>query len=524
MPPVSLWPDLLGVHQDLIWFLVVMGWSFAGLIWWRQPSRYPAWPWLPWAVGANLLTALLQFLVFNPPFGLFYQRLVPGTNDTYTSAFVDPHRFADGALAVLFAGLTAAWWWHTAAAVGARALRWPVVVLSGGLVWLHLRQPEVGGVLFALLPLMAVIFLWPKTIGDKWSRVALVFTALLPLFSTIGPLAHASDLLQRQGPTGWFGALSGTFNLLCASIALIGLGFDGLRRTSAPDRLALWHDARPIILGGLAWLVIGGVFALRTGYDNAHEVKTNRLRTTASRAAIFDRSLAEALGDWTLPAANSSFLPGPTPTDGLDVDEVENLRRELGLIVSSTPFLQFARFVVLKDDWLVSVAAHFDAEPEPPGSVRLLRPANDADRQAWAQRANYIEEHGAPEEGALYSCRAAVVDLDGQMLGWLDYVREEFSSTMERKWRTGPLLVTALGTILAGAFFVQRRGRREHEEALRAAAVATEAGRVKTAFLAKVSHELRTPLQCILGYSELLQSAVPAGPAQKQLAALRHHG
>ena len=98
MSAFSLWLGRLGVHQDLLWFLVLLGWSLALMLWWRSPGRTTGWSWLPWAAAAGIGTALLQFLTFSPPFDLFYERLVPGTNDTYSPAVIDPDLFADGAL------------------------------------------------------------------------------------------------------------------------------------------------------------------------------------------------------------------------------------------------------------------------------------------------------------------------------------------------------------------------------------------------------------------------------------------
>lgn len=526
MPEVPSWLGLLGVHQDLLWFLVLLAWSFACLGWWRNPARDQAWAWLPWAAGMGMMAALLQFLAFNPPFDLFYERLVPGTNDTYTPALLNPDLFADMGMATVFAALAAAWWWQAAGSTVARALRWPVLVLCTGLVVMHRHHPLLAGTLLALLPFQALAYVWPKTSGHGGSRVALVLAVLLPLVSTVGPLADWAGKLPRHGPTGWFGAVYALSQLACASIAMVGLWREEARRLGASGRRALWHDARPFMLGGLVWLLAGTIFALRSGSDNAWEVKTNRLRTAASRAASFNLDLVTPLSNLTFDLIHRPRRTLPDGTVLAEVKElipvVEPLNRELATVVRSTPFLKQARFVVLHEGWLVAVADNIP--PGLPGTVQLLRHATAKDHEDWTRCQDVIEELPVPEERGPYYCRAAVVGPDHRMLGWLDFVRQEFYSSMDRKWRTGPLLVTALGAVLAAAFFVERRSSREREAALRAAAVAEETGRIKTAFLAKVSHELRTPLQSILGYSEILQQELTGARAVKQLAALRHHG
>lgn len=527
MADVPQWLGLLGVHQDLLWFLVLLAWSFAHLGWRRNPERNLAWGWLPWAALACGICTLLQFLVFNPPFSLFYERLVPGTNDTYTPALINPDFFADLALAGAFTAMAVIWWWRRAGDLGAQGLRWLAGLLGAGLFVLHWRNPALTGALLALLPFGALVYFWPRTAGHSWSRAALLVAVLLPALSTIGPVADWVDKLQRDGPTGWFGAVSALAQLSCGLLALTGLWREESRRLSRADHRALWHDARPFVLGGLAWLVLGTYFALRTGYDNAWEVKINRLRTAASRAAVFNLDLVRPLAGLDL---HLNDRPRQTLGDGTLIVEVDAsardliapLQHELGVVVSSTPFLEQARFTLLRDGWLVAVADNRPAGP--PGTVHLLRRATARDQADWDNGRDVIEELPVPEERRPYYCRAAMLGPDQTMLGWLDYVRAEFYSSMDRKWRTGPLLVTALGAILAAAFFVQRRSSREREAALRAAAVAEETGRIKTAFLAKVSHELRTPLQSILGYSEILQRELTSPQAVKQLTALRHHG
>lgn len=528
-PAAPPWLGLLGVHQDLIWFAVLLTWSFAAIAWRRVPNRRTVWDWVPWAAAAGVLATLLQFLVFNPPFDLFYERLVPGTNDTYTPALINPDLFADLALAGMFAAVAATWWWKVSADLGARALRWPIVLLCAGLVALHYGQPLLTGTIFSLLPLTVLVHVWRRTEARRQARIGIVLVCLLPAVSTVGPLAFALDRLQRFGPTGWLGAGFGLANLLAATVVLTGLFRDGAAKMDAGARRAFWRDARPFLQGGVLWLLLGTLFALRSGYDNAWEVKTNRMRTAASRAAIFNLDLLRPVASFPLHWDPAAARPRPDGTFLVPVGEPERfiaairpLGRELEQVVQSTPFLEQARFLLLRDGWLVSIADNLP--PGPPGTVQLIRRATPADEANWRTAQDLVEELPVPEERRPYYCRAAVRAPDGTMLGWLDYVRAEFYSSMERKWRTGPLLVTALGAILAAAFFVQRRSSREREEALRAAAVAAEAGRIKTAFLAKVSHELRTPLQSILGYTELLQRDLPDPSARRRLDALQHHG
>src|SRR5262245_26287716 len=69
--------ERLSVHQDLPWFVALLGWSLALVIWRWHPQRSTAWRWLPWVAGACLVAALVQFAIFSPPFSAFYERTQP---------------------------------------------------------------------------------------------------------------------------------------------------------------------------------------------------------------------------------------------------------------------------------------------------------------------------------------------------------------------------------------------------------------------------------------------------------------
>ena len=98
----------LGVHQDFFWFTVLLLWSFALIAWWRTEKR-TGWRWLPWTAGAGVGSALIAFLVFDPPFDFFYSRLVPGSASNYQPALIDPNLAGDLGLAVATADMLGGW-------------------------------------------------------------------------------------------------------------------------------------------------------------------------------------------------------------------------------------------------------------------------------------------------------------------------------------------------------------------------------------------------------------------------------
>lgn len=490
--------DRLGVEQDLLWFWVLLGWSFCLIFWRGSPGRETHWRWAPWAAAAGVATALLQFLTFNPPFDFFYSRLTPGTAGRYTASLIDPDLFADIMLAGVYVAVAVLGWGRLATGTKAPVWRWLLAVLGVGLVWWHVRVPQATAWVLALLPFAGFTCLWRGTAQSPWARWALAATACLPLVSPIGPLAVLGERLQRLGPTSGLGAVAALFNLVAVAAMLMGLAREQFQAMTATARQAYWREVRPFVMGGVLWVIAGTGFALLSGHDNAYEVKTNRLRQTAARAEEIHVALAARLRTGSEPAL---------------------LAAELRRLRAVTPYTKDVAFIVRRDGRLVRLTATVDGLAT--GALRVSAPD---DLQAWAHGEQKIVSLPVPEGGTPYFTRAPVRNEAGEMTAWLEFAWEEFYSTLDRKWRTGPLLMTALGAVLAALFFVQRRSGREREEALRAAAVSAEATRIKTAFLAKVSHELRTPLQSILGYAELLQGEVKGDAGRKQLGALQHHG
>lgn len=490
---------LLGVHQDLLWFVVLMGWCLAATLWWRVPTRRTDWVWIPWASAAGILTTLVQFFSFNPPFEIFHELLIPGAHEIYEPALIPPDLLADIVLAGGFFTILALWWNRVRRMGDNPWLCHVMMALCAVAAPLQVKAPWLGAWLLSVLPVVAAGQFWRKNSPARFVGGALFLCALLPLISPVGPLAILAGKAQRDGATAWFGAVCAIAHLIALAWILAGLLRDKLKDMDQAARRGLKDDVRPFCQGGAIWLTLGLGAALLTGADNVKEIKVNRMRLTAARAHDIPGDLVDR-------------LKAP-------VTDEAAVRPALERLSTSLPFLKDARFIVREGDELAAIGLHDGAL-----TTTSLGPMDATRLRKWTEAQPDIISMKVPEAWAPYYTRVPLTDSQGHMAGWLEFKWVEFYMTLARKWRTGPLLVTALGAVLAAVFFVQRRSSREREEALRAAAVADEAGRVKTAFLAKVSHELRTPLQSILGYSELLQRHASGASERKQIEALRHHG
>ena len=519
----ATWLGRISVHQDFFWFFSLLAWSLVMILWWRHPHRQTSWAWLPGAGIAAIGTALLQFSVFNPTFDFFQDRLIPGTLSDYRPAPVDPYWLGDVLMGATLAAMAAYWGWLAARRGGRPHLRWLPVFLLTGVAALHAADAILGGWLLVLAGVFSAILLRRDPGADPAARRALIAAALLPVGSTVGPLAAALHALQRSGPPTPVGLGAAVFQLLLGAMILRGLARGLPDRLPAETGPAFRRDTR-IYWAGMAVLVAAGLsWGIQTGRDNRREIQQNRLRTAAAHAKVFDPALLEPLDrpEFRIEWKSAAGEPAPAFSPWLAGGAAEPARLRLQEVVFATPFLDQARLVRLQDGWLVAVLSSGHATR--PGEIEVLRRATPEDLARWEKKEPYVEESPVPEIGYDYYCRAPVIGADGRMLGWLDCVRREYYLSIERRWRAAPFLMTALGVVLLTLVFVQRQIGREREIALRAAAISAEGSRIKTVFLANVSHELRTPLQSILGYSELLRQEL-GGAAHPRLDALRQQG
>ncbi len=508
-------PDYAGAAALFAWLTVI-------LAWWLHPRRREtrSWAWVPWTAAGGILASIFWFL-------------------SVTILADDSEVIADlatgGALLLTAVGL-----WVSLAGFSTVRTRVLGVTLAAVAIavgaW-RLNEPGSGAwMIVALLSGGAIAWQF-AAVASGWARAALGVLALYPFVSLVGPTAVDTFTMLRHSPGTFMVVAAGATQTLAAGLTLIGLARDALGQWNAAERAELRREARPYLVAGALIIFIGVGLAVVMGNRNRQGQIAATLQRMHAVAAHLDLALiARCLGPelrldrremqavryFAHPVARPRHLAGGLARP-IEAQLREALRAQSGVVALAT-------IVTLREGWLVVAISSPRRGPDRAGRptwqpinyVTLGRRATPDDLIAWAQRADVFEGPLPIGNNHLDYFRVPLVTPEGRMLGWLQYNWSNFAHNIAAfNVRSAFFVLTALGLTVTGVIFQQSRMARQRAAAGRAAEIAAEASRLKSAFLASVSHELRTPLQTIRGYGELLQRELDDASARDQLDALR---
>lgn len=534
------WLTAIAIHQDYLWALAGFLWLAVLVAWWFSRRREVRTTWIPWVAVSGLLVAVVELSLLNTPvkpkpfipsrlawdaaLGLITGGLVASL--VLCRASTRPARLA--ALAGLLAlAMLGGWSVREVRPFGeARALRphpasladhvrmeafvdpadvtgWSPLVLAR----LHVLTHAGGGWMLSILQVLAV-GAWLRGPSLKRSeRTGLILVAVAQICSTSGPLSDALGLNRESTQLSVVGPWSALVQMSAAGLMLVASrGWRESLRSDAPaGRLELKALGTVLAL----WLCFGLGLAWAMGVLARGQFETGALGRARSAALLIDTDLlARALGPafrFEAPQAESTdqrILHAES--SHLATGVLRPLEQTLARIGHANPDINQARISTLRSGWLVVCCSPADY-PGLRTNVTLLRPITPELRRDWAERAATISRPYTFHYGELSFATAPLLTGDGRMLGWLQL---EFGASVwlahQAQARLLAFFVVGLGVALIVLFFQQRQETRLRDRAQQAEAVALEANRAKTAFLAKVSHELRTPIQSIIGYGELL--------------------
>ena len=529
------WLNALPAYLDLIWFAAIGAWSLALLLWWKRPRSLDLsrWEWFPLSATFGLLAIAIHLghLVFS--------RVQASPNG--------PFLRGDLALGGLTALLVTAWWWRALTASKYRPALCAVLaaLLLGCAAWRYdFYQALLPSLLISAAAFVTALPWVFRRNADPFSRTAAIAASVIPLFSTIGPIAYGFSMLERYTALSPAGVSAGMVHALAGMISLVGLTRAVLKGLPPSPRREVLRELRPFALAGTAWTVMALAVSLLVGERQRIRNEERALEHVRITAALFDvRVLAPfahanfRLDNVALARVRNNPIRNGW-SDYLATGVADDAVRTFAAVARVARNAVYVRFVTERSGWL-GAPINFQTPREAgfrrlsrsvgqgEGRVLLLREPTPRDTVNWNLKAEHVE-------GPVFTpimgnghvfVRSPLLGVNGAMLGWLEFTfsADDFlSETIQA--RVAPLTGLVLGLIVAALFFSQHHQTRAREAALREAAVAAESSRMKTDFLAKVSHELRTPLQGLLGYSELLQSDVTTASARLRLATLRHNG
>jgi signal transduction histidine kinase/DNA-binding NarL/FixJ family response regulator len=499
----------LSTDQDYFWFVTLLIWSAAALIWWRGGRDLPGWRWLPWSAAAGCLLAAIEIVTFVIPV-----RPLPG---------VPPHwlteRLMTGAAAVGIAGMI----WSLSGA--RRPWRLVAVLALAGTVAMSWFDPELAAWALAGAAVGSVAAAWPSLSWSARSATALV--AIAGWLSGWGPLANELEMTRRWNTISTASIVWSVAQGVAALFALYGIW----RATSrAWVKSAIKGDGRIFLWLAGGWLASGLILATVAGSWARKNFETSVLARAKVAASLMDRaSVARLLqpdfkvaeiGERRQPSGKiTRFAVVPallTPTSIA-------VRRQLHAIRQANPDAINVHLLVLREGHVLFLPSATIRNY--PAHAAVAEPEAIVPLPEWSRPEGRYQRPLPTPFGVLTDARAPVLSDTGQLLGW---IRLEFPVgswvASQAQARLQMFAIVLLGVGVAALAGLQRVQAQQHEIARNEALEASRADQLKTTFLAKVSHELRTPIQSILGYGELLRGSVTEPLARSRLDAQRQHG
>lgn len=508
--------NLCVAYQDYVWFLALLGWVGAGLLWWRVAHGNHGWAWLGWSAGAGIAEALLELVMLATP--------VRPTPE------IPPHATGDALLGAATA-VQLAGWIFTAARP--RAWRWGAWLVPVALAAVRWHEPEWANRAGALLAVAAAAVWAPKLFRKHPAALlALVVAALAIALSAHGVLADAMGQARSQvevSRAGFIGAVMQVLATVVAGVTLVRLGTHDLHFAKWAAHRA---DVALVLRVSAAWLLAGLLLATGASMLAARAYRDSLLARVRAMTALIDRAeLARALGPefrvdeveppHSQPSGRESLYGWShwhKAGAGLSVRAAIRRMHELNPDVRNIA-------VRARAGGTVVLCLQAQERPEDVGRVFV---EGDVDRRFLADWGGKVFDFRGLLDTSydeVTQTRAPLTGPDDAMLGWLVFdtgVSDWIA--VQTQARVLSFVAVFLGLGVAALWLMQRRRERERQVAEQAAELAISSDRMKTSFLAKVSHELRTPLQNILGVGELLRSELPAPEHRRRTDVLVQQG
>lgn len=502
--------DPLVAQQDFGWFCVLGAWGVLGVgeVWARR--RQPGLQ--RWLVAVAVAQCALAVAAVA--------RLALPAADVWS-----PTRTWE-IMAWAAVSLQAATMWSQA---GHRA-KWPGMAVAVALGVVQAAQPVVLG---QPTPIGGALGLAAWHALGAWSArrvVPLRVGLLLSLgvaWQPDGGVAFLVDEAHR-----WT-----TLSLLAWPAALAGLAAAGL---SWPDcAIAQGLRGRDAAAGAIrrlgwrvaGWLLVGWVLAAVSGGLARNGFEKSLLdRAVVYRSMLDLPGIAQwmqtrfALGEYLTGRNYASRQIGMFRVPAIQDPAIAPTRDYLSRLEAVDRSLDKVHLATLRDDQVVGMLVAWD-DHGPQDRIVQHRPARDSDRLAWSRRELFFQPPEKRPWGSLVGAWAPLEAPDGRMLGWLVLdVSVAKWTAVQAQARLQVLALIGFGLVILVSAEVSRARATRAAEAERAAMLAAESDRTKTAFLAQVSHELRTPLQSILGYNELLRAHCADPQQLRWISAQTSHG
>lgn len=290
---MSTWLSTFALFHDYGWFIAILAWSAAAIMWRQTVRDDPGWAWLPWAAVTGAAAAAIELFSFV--------RTVP------VLPLIQDYFVEDMVLGILSALMVAGWIRGLPAAAAWRTAGVMAVFATAGF---RANWPDQGATGLAVAASVVALLHLFTTRQTRGSRLAMVLAVVALWFTSAGPLADSQPRRLVN-----FGELSALWSVIQATAAVAALAGVVAPWFAQGESRREW---RPLLVASIVWLALGLGLAATMSRWARRSFEVQSLGRAKAAAALMDTAaIAKLFGpEFTLTGITPRNTPIGVPEVG----------------------------------------------------------------------------------------------------------------------------------------------------------------------------------------------------------------